>query len=208
MYEIPQQLIDQIVSMLEKNEFSDIDRDVLGQSLFYYCSCKDPTPIIAFGAKIPMYVYVDSLEMPKNDFQNTVEELYSRLKKHKFSLAEICNLKCTKRLQRTEKAELTLWKTSLGESFALLYIQGDASETFESLYREESDNYIVPRYVCNYRYELHDLGILKTVEKRVEYIMGHCMNPKYRCVAEYDYYGDYDTDCKVKLYRRHFYYLF
>ena len=207
MHKTPKQLIDQIASMLEKIVFTDIDRDVLGQSLFYYCSGKDPTPIITFGAKIPMYVYVDSLEIPKNDFKNTVRELYRRLK-NKFSLAKICNLKCTERLQKTEKAELTLWNTSLGESFVLLYIQGDASKTFESIYREESGNYIVPRYVCNYRYELYDLGILKTVEKRVEYIMGHCFDPKYRCVAEYDYYGDYDTDCKVKLYHRLFYYLF
>lgn len=188
--------------MLENS--SSCDTDVLRQSLFYYCSGKDPTPIAAFGAKIPLYVYVDSFIYMKNDFFTEKAELYKRLIRLNFSLSKKIALKLRGRLKAGENAELTIWKTAQGANFALLFVQGDAEETFKSIYRgSKNGNYIKPRYVCNYRYELRDKVILEQLEKRAEYIMGHCFEPNFRCIGEYGYYGDYsfgDT-VKVKLYR-------
>lgn len=207
MREPSKQMMNQITAMLENDSLTDHDRDLLGQSLFYYGSGKDPSPIIALGAKIPLYVYADSFAFTKNDFVKEAEELYQRLQKNGFCLTEKLSLICQNRLQDAENAELTLWESTSGDCFALLFVQDDAIDAFTNLY-EESENYIQPRYVCNYRYELSYLGILKTVEKRAEYILGHCFDPKYRCIAEFDYHGDYGSDCKMKLYRRFFYYLY
>jgi hypothetical protein len=214
MLESSKQSMHAIASMLENDILGDDVKDMLGQSLFYYCSGIDPTPIAAFGAKIPLYIYVDSLVSMKNDFSAEVQELYGRLENLNFHLAETHTLNSTGRLQKTRNTELTLWKTLSGESFLLLFVQDDAIRGFESIYQDSANyiNYIQPKYICNYRYELVNLGILTQIEKRVEYILGYCFNQKYRCVEEYDYYGDYsfDSACKmkVKLYHRFFYYLF
>ena len=201
--------INEIVFMLENDVLTDNGKDLLGQSLFYYCSGKDPAPIIAFGAKIPLYVYVDSFVTISNSFEVESKELYGRLKKANYSLAEKRNLKAIGRLKNAKNAELTLWENRDGNYFALLFAQCDANLGYEGIYKEKG-NYIQPKYICNYRYETVNFELLGQVEKRVEYIMGHCFNPKYRCVGEYDYYGDYhfNSKCKIKLYRRHFYYLF
>ena len=200
--------LDRLSDMLGYPLLTDGEKDMLGQSLFYYCSGKDPTPIIALGAKIPLYVYVDSLHFDDDAFSSATAELYARLKKHGFLLCEKRNLEPNGRLSECSNADATLWKNASGESFLLLYVQGDAALTYGSIYADE-ENYIQPKYICNYRYELRDRGLLSQVEKRVEYILGHCHDPKYRCIDEYAYYGDYgEKDVGVKLYRRLYYYLF
>ena len=54
--------------------FDDV-RGLLEASLFYYCSGKDPTPVVAFGAEYPLYVYVDSLVYQRKDPDGTLQEL-------------------------------------------------------------------------------------------------------------------------------------
>jgi hypothetical protein len=200
--------MDNVFSFLENNELTDKSRDILGQSLFYYCSGVDPTPIVAFGAKIPLYVYVDSFCIESGSIPQKIQILYDRLNSRGFKLVKARQLKTLGRFNMANYAELTEWNTISGDSFMLLFVVGDAKESYENIY-SESSNYIQPKYVCNYRYETPSLGILKVVEKRAEYILGHCFNSKYRCVEEIDYLGDYGSPSdKLQLYRRHFYYLY
>lgn len=202
MIKLTKETMYQFATMLENGTMTDSIRDLLGQSLFYYCSGKDPTPIAAFGAKTPLYVYVDI----NKDFVTGTQELYDRLKNLNFYHIESHALRTTGRLQKAKNAELTLWNTDKGESFILLFVQGDAIEGFKSIYTD-SINYIQPKCICNCRYELNDLDVFYQLEKRVEYILGHCYNPKYRCIQEYDYLGDY-ASFKVGLFHRFFYYLY
>ncbi|MBQ2805009.1 MAG: hypothetical protein IJF10_03930 [Clostridia bacterium] len=199
--------LQQIASLLAVDEFSDSQRELLGQSLFYYCSGKDATPIVAFQAQIPLYVYVDKLAGKKERFAETTRGLYARLHNLQFKLVETCQLQTVGRLRASLNAEATLWKATNGNQFAVLFVQGDAVATFANVYQEiGTHNYVQPQAICNYRYELPNLGILAQVEKRVRYVLGHCFNAKYRCVAEFPYHGDYESDpnCKVKLYERQY----
>ena len=199
--------MDQIRSMLGKTEITNDDKDMLGQSLFYYCSGIDPTPISAFAEKMPLFIYVDSFVYMPGDFSTNSKELYNRIKKLKCKLIKEENLAITCRLKEAKAAEISLWKTKTGEEFLLLFVQGDAVQCYKSLYSDK-ENYIQPKCICNYRYEFYNLDIFTQLEKRVEYILGYCSNDKYRCVGEYKYLGDYEENTKVKLYHRNYYYLF
>ena len=146
--------LDKIYDLLKNGISDNEDRELLAQSLFYYCCGKDPTPIIAFRADYPLYTYSDNVD----------------------------------------------------------YVQGDASKTFQDLYSDDTNycNYIQPKCICNYRYEFFEQKspeFFNQIEKRTEYILGHCSNNKYKCIAEYDYYGDFG-DSKVKLYHRMFWYVY
>ncbi len=73
--------------------------------------------------------------------------------------------------------------------------------------------YIQPRCICNYRYEFFNQSednfiFLNSIEKRTEFVLGYCYNEKYRCIAEYNYYGDYEKQSKVPLFHRMFYYVY
>ena len=61
---------------------------LLENSLFYYCSGNDPSPIFAFGTKFPLYIYVDSFIFMKEPFPIAAEWLYNKLKELKFTLKE------------------------------------------------------------------------------------------------------------------------
>ena len=107
---------------------------------------------------------------------------------------------------------LTKWADKNG-TFYLAYLQGDALVVFDSLYRDDIKgcNSIQPRCICNYRYDcdnpIWERNKLSFLEKRAEYLFGYCYSDKYRCIGEYDYYGDYGTVTKIPLYRRRYWYV-
>ena len=175
-------------------------RDLPEQSLFYYCSGKDPTPIVAFGAEYPLYVYVDSLVYQRKDLDGTVGDLYRSLRKSGLQMTESLRLP-VEDTPEIKGAEVSLWETKEGERFLLLFLQADAEKGFCHLYGGRG-NYALPRCVCNYRYEMPRRGVLEEVEDRVPFVLGHCFNRRYRCVGQYDYLGDYGGRETVKLYRR------
>lgn len=157
-------------------------KELLKESLFYYCAGKDPSPIIAFKTNFPLYVYVD-----KKDYSN---ELYKRLSNHNFKLIE--------KQEILPNTTLSVWKYN-ENTFYLIYAQNDASMAFKKIY----DN-IIPKCVCNYRYELSNRSLLQQIEKRADYILGHCFDDKFIVVDEIQYYGDYsfNKDVKIKLYKQ------
>ena len=192
----------------------DTDRDFLGQSMFYYCCGKDPSPIVAFREDIPLYIYADIVNYGLGDFAEETEALYEKLKGHHFVLQEMRNLRCTGKLEHAKQAVLTCWKGVSQNPFYLLYVQCDAKKAFEGIYRDDyyrDYNYIQPKYICNYSYEMEqeNVSFFNVIEKRVQYIMGHCHNDKYRRIGEFDYLGDaVAIKSEVKLYHRFFYYVY
>ena len=179
--------------------FDDV-RGLLEASLFYYCSGKDPTPVVAFGAEYPLYVYVDSLVYQRKDPDGTLQELYGRLHKSKFRMSEQLRLP-VEDVPHLKGAEVSLWETKVGERFLLLFLWSDAEKGFRCIYGD-GRSYVLPRCVCNYRYEMPRRGVLEEVEARVPFVLGHCFHRAYRCVGQYDYLGDYGGKETVRLYRR------
>ncbi len=199
-------------------------RDILGMSFFYYSSDIDPTPIITFGADIPLYVYVDSfVSMREKTLNEATLTFYSNLNNYGFTLQKKHTFNVDFSIMQENSltdAELTLWGTQSGKQFLLLFTKSDSANAYDIIYRDDDDgkntNLILPRYIGNRRYE--NLGVnflqferssLNQSLKRVEYIFGVCHNSKYRLVGEYKYYGRWlaKNDNKVKLYRRFYYYL-
>ena len=183
-------------------------RILLGQSLFYCCSGKDPSPIVALGANVPLYVYSDLFKY--ESFEKYATTLKNRLKDRGFSLEKEMILPQLGRIKNAKNADLSLWSNTKNESFLVLMLQDDAKRTFSSLY-DEKDNFIVPTYLCNYREELgEDVGVFfEQLIKKVQYVMGHCFNKKHHKIAEYEYLGDYGSSTdKISLYRRFYYYYF
>ena len=203
---ITREIMNNFTAALESGRMSEEEKDLLGQSLFYYCSGTDPSPIVALGSTVPLYVYVDSFVYIRNGFTAESKELYSELEKTKFKKQTKLTLPSKGRLAKSQNAELTLWKTAEGEHFLLLFVQADAVEGYQSIYGNSDMNYIQPAYVCNYRYELRERGILDQLEKRVQYILGHCFDPKYRRVGEIPHLDRPDE--KIGIYHRFYYYLF
>lgn len=203
---------------------NDTDRELLANSLFYFCCGSDPTPIAAFGDKHPIYVYVDV----NTSFVDMTQKLYKCLKKLDFKKESVA---CFGEFGKespdgkpiVKQAELTKWHKQGQEDFLLFFVQGDARVVYKVLYGDKKNgNYIMPKCVCNQRYEIqsssevrnddimpcNSLGLLNQIMKRVEFVMGHNNNPeKYKKVGEYKYYGDYGGDT-VSLYKRMYYYLY
>lgn len=185
---------------------NDDIRDLLGQSMYYFCSGIDPTPIIAFKASIPLYIYVDSFKDIDMSFNEALHTIYSTLKNHGISQAKSINL----HLYKVKNAELSLLTDENGKEFLFLFMAADGNDAFSYIYSDH-DNYISPKYLCNHRYGTEPDGALYQVQKRVEYIFGHCYSSKYRKLGEYKYFGEYqnnDGDVTVPLYRRFYYYVF
>lgn len=200
MYTFPALGFKEICAFFESDALTDDAKDLLGQSLFYYCCGQDPTPIAAFGGGYPLYVYADNLTFGITDFESALRRLYDRLSEAKFLLKMKYTLKQVGRMRCAKNAEITLWRTPKREYFLLMYIQSDADKAFRSIYGENS-NYIQPKCICNYRYEM-DASFFAPIEKLAQYIMGHCHNDKYRLIGEYDYLGDYGSgEQKVPLYQ-------
>ena len=214
----------ELCSLFENGIRNDEDRELLGNSLFYYCCGKDPSPIIAFGPSYPLYVYVDLIEYGHGCFETETNILYPRIQDTGYQLIGSQKLESTGPLQDVENAVLTSWTSACPESsgsskdsekkFHVLYVQSDAYQAYRKIYHDidegSHDNYILPRCICNYRYEFHNHysedGLLK-LSKRTEFVMGHCHSDKYKQVAEYDYFGDYGFGGKIELYRRKYWYL-
>lgn len=166
---------------------------LLPESLFYYCAGKDPTPILIFGARVPLYVYVDLLKGGQRTPKDEIDELYRRLTKRGYALTESRTVPSDQQV-----AERSVWLDREGERFSLLYLVGDATDAYFSLYGED----ILPRCICNYRYEMNN-SRLGPIEEKVAYILGHCHTGRHRATREYPYHGDYSfgKDTRITLYR-------
>lgn len=203
-------IIDTLHNLFENGISNDFDRELLAQSLFYYCCGKDPTPIISFGSDYPLYIYSDIINYGFGDYKAETEELYQRLNRAGYEMMDTHNLAKSKRWNGVENIVLTQWMTPQKAIIYLIYVQNDAEETFRKIY-SDNGNYIQPKCICNYRYEFinpNSQGLINTIEKRTEYIFGYCSNQKYKSIGEYDYYGDYDDNAKVQLFHRMFWYVY
>lgn len=199
-------IIDKLCKLFKNGIQNNEERELLGQSLFYYCCGKDPTPIIAFGSDYPLYIYSDIVNYGDGDFEYETKVLYDRLNKAGFKLVDVCKLKKSGCLRNAKNAVLTLWTSPQNKAFSLLYVQNNAVKTFCDIYSDGS-NYIQPKCICNYRNEGNFI-FLNDIEKRTEFVLGYCYNKKYRRVAEYNYYGDYEKQSKVSLFHRMFWYVY
>ena len=157
-------------------------KEHLKESLFYYCAGKDPSPIIAFKNNYRLYVYVD-----KRDYSS---ELYKRLNNHNFKLIE--------KREILPNTTLSMWKYN-ENTFYLIYAQNDASKAFIEIYDD-----VIPKCICNYRYELTNRHILQSTERNTQYILGHCFDENFIVIDEIPYYGDYsfNKETKIKLYKQ------
>lgn len=205
-------MLDRIYGLLKDGISGNEDRELLAQSLFYYCCGKDPTPIIAFGSEYPLYVYSDIINYGDGDFDNETGMLYIRLCNEGYILVERRKFV---HWENFKNVDITLWKTSQNKLFSLVYLQSDSVKVFQKVYSDSTNNYIQPKCICNYRYEFSDqysyqdsYSFFQQIEKRTEYILGHCSNNKYKCVSEHDYYGIGEGDSKVTLYHRMFWYVY
>lgn len=175
--------------MYYTNEFCEL----LSHSLYYYCCGIDITPITAFAERCPLYVYVDIIKYGNGNFNEETDILCNRLQTTGFQLIEKKEIKFGKR------ALLTQWRRPQSKPFFMLYVGDDAQKVYSSIYEVLPDNVLTsiqPKCICNYKYEF------VYIEKRTEYILGHCYNmDEYRKIAEYDYLGDYGGT-KVPLYKR------
>lgn len=195
--------IDDLAEMLENGIRDNCDRELLGNSVFYYCCGKDITPLVAFGAEYRLYVYADIVNYGEGDFDNLVPKMYDKMKEVGFEMLDKRELKIGQR------AVLTKWNSKQNQPFYLVYIMDDAKKTFCKIYYDKGKGEIQPKCICNFRREmLNGDGVLAHIEKRAEYVLGHCYSDKYVCIAEYDYYGDYQKGGKVKLYKRAFWYVY
>ena len=175
--------------------------ELLRESLFYYCSGKDPTPIAAFGSDIPLYVYSDLFKYMRINFEEATRALYEKITSLGYYLSKTQSLSTLKITPSITKAELSHWKSNDNKYFILLYTQSDAEQCYKKLYSPEEE--LRPKYFCNYRYEIPHRGVLETEEKLAEYVMGHCHSERFTKIAEYGYLGDYSfgASTKVPLYR-------
>ncbi len=192
-----------IIVDLEKDVLGEDLKNLLEKSLFYYCSGIDVSPISAFRENFPIYVYVDSFLY--KDFEILAKTLKERLSNLNFTLKEEYNLLMKGRLEKAKDARLFVYETSNCEFF-VLFIKADAIEGFESLYAS-GQNYIQPKCVCNYRYELKRRGVLEKLEKRAQFVLGHSFDEKFEVVKKIPYLGDYGKEKDIKLYKRLNYYL-
>ena len=181
--------------LLSKNTDNNISRELLSHSLFYYCTGKDPSPIIAFEAQFPLYIYVDLCTDP--------DLLYRRLSDRGFLLRDSGYIE-------KHLCAISVWTGENDRPFGLLYVQGNANDVFLNLYSDKTDgsfNLLLPKAVCNQRYEMpnREYTVFPSIEKRAEYIIGYCFNSKYRRVGLIDYFGDYG-DNEIAVFRRMYYY--
>ena len=210
--------IDRIYPLFENGIRDDDDRELLGNSLFYCCCGKDPTPIMAFGSKYPLYVYVDI-----DGFEVNTKMLFERLCKAGYTLVESRELPKSKPLRDAKKAVLahfkarktkTLFRRISNDCFHLLYVQSDAAKAYHSIYQDTDkgghDNCILAKCLCNIKSEFSngfDGVPMAQLARRTEYVFGHNNSDKYKCIAEYDYWGDCDShSTKIPLYHRKYWY--
>lgn len=195
MFKINIDNFEKICYQLESKNYSLELKNLLKNSLFYYCSGKDVTPISAFKEDYPIFLYADKLRNNSSIFNEEMTVLYQRIKKEKIELKCVHKLKLDENFINTE---ISLWQTSNGNFFILLFIQGDALNTYKSIYENECLS-ILPKCISNIKYEMNNSYFLY-IEKQVQYILGHCHDKNFIVVDSYDYKGDYTFINKVPLY--------
>lgn len=194
--------IDEITS--GKYSLSKNMKSLFEQSLFYYCSGNDPSPIAAFGATFPLYIYVDSFIFMRENYMDASEWLYQKLFELRFILKEKRLLDPIGRLSNCEakNIQLTLWEDNKQKQFYLLYIQADAIKTCSKLFKDDF-NYFIPKCICNHQYELNkENTILDTIEEKVPFIFGYAYGDKYRCISQYQYIGNFGSPEEINLFEK------
>lgn len=179
-------------------------RELLAQSLFYYCCGRDTTPVVAFGADYPLYIYADIGDYGHSSLPAEAEMICRRLEKHGFTLLSAEDYP-------SRNAVLSRWKAPDQREFSLLYICEDAYAAYDRVYRDRCCH-ILPKCIANIRYEMmpvsrfHDETLDQAI-KRVEWVMGHCHSSKYRQVRSVPYHGDFSSSPEVALYHRMYWYV-
>ena len=196
--------IDQVEKLFNEKK-TNFERKILANSTFYYCCGRDITPIIAFSHACSLFVYSDIIDYGSGNFKDNLSEIYQRLYNKGFLL------KAKKELNEpsyNKKAEITEWADDKDKTFYLLFVECDSRILFRKLYSEKN-NFIQPKCICNYRNEFSDgINTLNDIEKRAEFILGHCSNDKYEIVCDYTYHGDYGTQEKIPLHKRMYWYVY
>ena len=196
-----------------ENKKRDVSKyEILGNSLFYYCCGIDPTPIIAFGTQYQIYIYCDIFAYGNGNFDNAILKLYSRLEAHDHVLKTKYRFINPEVLNEAENVELTEWMVGNNESIFLLFIQDDAVRAFRAIYNcndeNNNSNLIKPKCICNFRNEFFDnssWSYFNAIEKRVDYVFGYGpQSEKYKVVSKHPYYGDYEDNATIALYKRRF----
>lgn len=186
--------------IIELKIYSKKLQGLLKQSLFYYCSGKDLSPIVAFKHEYPLYVYADIVNYGRGNFDVFISELFERLKNLGFILIQKENLEQNFLYKEFENIVLSEWQTANGKNFLLLFVQGDACDVFKAIYSSETTKSVLPKCICNYRYEMRNRSFLERIEERVEYILGHCFNKNFEKINQFSYYGDYGSKQAEKIF--------
>lgn len=72
---------EKILQLVAKGVGDNEDRELLANSLFYYCCGNDATPIIAFKDQYPLYVYVDTVGYGGGDFNEELKKTLFKTEK-------------------------------------------------------------------------------------------------------------------------------
>ena len=192
--------LDRVEALLTDGSMTEDARNYLRRSL--YCPFgNDPTPVVALGPKVALYVYADEGGYGAADFETQSQELFQKIKDRNFILTHSRPLTPSGRLSGAENAVLTLWRNASGKSFYLVYVRCDADALYENVYTA-GDETVEP--LCFYNH-LYDTGstLLEDLVGRTEYILGHCYGDQYRKVGEFEYLGEDESEgAKAGLYRR------
>ena len=172
-----------ILNLLKQGAQNIQTQALLKNSLFYYCSGKDVTPILAFKGDYPLYVYADLVNYGRGGFNELIGELLKRLKKASFYLLEEKKLLNGEFSFEYEQAHLSKWKDENNKEFYLLFIQGDAVNVFNGIYYCDMKE-TLPKCICNYRYEMNNRAQLQKAEKKVQFVLGHCFNENFAKIKE------------------------
>lgn len=169
--------------------------DVLPQSLFYYCSGVDVTPIAYLFDRFELFIYVDIMRYGRSDLDSEFKVLCDRIKKLDMKIEKVEDVL----INGIFKSKITLVKKN-DKYFTLLFVQGDATKAFKEIY--DNDKLILPKCICNIKYEMNTSYFLP-LERQVDYILGHAYDKDYECVESFNYLGDYNHIGKVKLFKHY-----
>jgi len=197
-------MLQRIIDIVKCGVHSPEDRELMAESLFYYCCGEDPTPVFAFGGEFALYVYSDIVDYGIGQLNTAVEALNERIQQKGYKLL-------FSRLVNTKTA-LMQWEAQDGRCFCVLYIQGDSAKTYSGLYGAIDagghKNYIIPKCICNFRHELsYEHSAMQQAEKRASMILGYCYSDNYAPVAQYEYFGDYGHE-EVTLFKKRWDYVY
>lgn len=170
--------MEDLMEILKHGIRTENQRELMGNSLLYYCCGADISPVIAYGAKIPLYVYNNSGREDKYaDLMNTMIE--------RGFLPEENRL-----LENEQKIPMfaSKWFNKNGFYVRILYTYEPLEKMFHNLYVDTTGHIgiIRPKYVCNLGYAFNEKiskktqKLLKQIERQAEYIIGFCSDKKYK----------------------------